>query len=98
MNILTAAEEYVQRLTGRKGSFTFLDAGRNKVAIFRRLSFIPPDELTMIRLRLFSEVTPKVQTSVLNGFLVGEIQVDGKGRIVSGLDANRCALLDYLLR
>jgi len=100
-NIFNAArkvEEYIQQITGLKGHFTLLESGKNKVTIFRRLSFIPPDDLTMVRLRLANEVTPKVQSSVSNGFLVGEVQVDKKGRITKGLDTNHRALLDYLLK
>ncbi|MFH1477030.1 MAG: trehalase family glycosidase [Verrucomicrobiota bacterium] len=51
----------------------------------------------MTRLRLMPEVTPKVQTSVVNGFLVGEAVVGKDGRISRGLDGNRQALLQYLL-
>lgn len=97
-DVINVVEKYLQQITGLKGHFSFLQTGGNRVAVFRRLSFIPPDELTMIRLRLLSEVTPKVQTSVLSGFLVGEVRVDGKGRIARGLDANRRALLNYLLQ
>lgn len=96
-NIVKSAAEYVRRITGRNGYFTFLEAGKNRVAVFRRFSFIPPDDASMIRLRLAPEITPKIETSVLNGFLIGEVCVDGKGRITRGLDANRRALLDYLL-
>jgi hypothetical protein len=97
-NVIGIAEKYIQHITGLKGHFTFLEAGKNRVAIFRRMSFIPPDELTVIRLRLTNEVVPKTQSSVLNGFMVGEVRVDNKGRIIKGLDANRRALLDYLLK
>ena len=92
------AEKYIRQITGIKEHFTFLESGENRVTVFRRMSFVPPDELTMIRLRLLAETTSKVKSSVLNGFLVGEVRVDGKGRIAKGLDANRRALLDYLLK
>ena len=78
-NSISAAEKYIQQITGLMGHFTFLETGKNRIAVFRRLSFIPPDELTMIRLRILEEVTPKIQTSVLSGFLIGEISLDKKG-------------------
>ncbi|MDD5706172.1 MAG: trehalase family glycosidase [Kiritimatiellae bacterium] len=96
-NIVKTAEEYVCRITARKGHFSFLEAGKNRVAVFRRLSFIPPDDVSMIRGRLAPDITPKIKTSVLNGFLIGEVRVNGQGHITRGLDANRRALLDYML-
>jgi hypothetical protein len=96
--VIKSVDQYLLKITGLKGYFNLLKSGKNRVAVFRRLSFIAPDQWTMIRLRLMSEVEPWVQTSVLNGFLVGEVRIDGKGKITRGFDANRVALLDYLLR
>jgi len=96
-DFIPATEQYLQRVTGRAGYFNLLQSGPAKVAIFRRLSFIVPDELSMIRLRLADEITRRIQTSVLNGFLIGEISFARNGAITKGLDPARRQLLDYLL-
>ena len=95
---ICVTSEYVAELTGLRGHFTFVKSGRNRVAVFRRLSFLPADRISMIRWRLLVEVEPKVKTSVLNGFFVGHVLLDNNGRIRRGLDGNCRKLLDYLLK
>ncbi|GAG09308.1 unnamed protein product, partial [marine sediment metagenome] len=85
MNIIKVTEEYIADLTKLRGYFTFLESRNNRVAVFRRLSFVPPDEVSITRWRLQNEITPKIKTSVLNGFLVGEVHVDKDGLIHKGL-------------
>lgn len=98
VNIINVVSQYVTRMTKLSGGyFTFFESGPGRVAVFRRPSFLPADEMSMTRLRLEPEVTPKVQTSTVNGFLVGEVVVGRDGRISRGLDGNRQALFQYLL-
>lgn len=95
MNVVSQHITRITKLAG--GHFAFLESGPRRVAVFRRLSFLPVDETTITRLRLMPEVTPNVRTSVINGFLIGEVVVGEDGRIFRGLDGNRRALLQYLL-
>lgn len=53
-------ESYITELSGRENHFTFVTKGQNKIAVFRSLSLIQPDEITMIRLRLQNEVKPLI--------------------------------------
>ena len=94
---LKNVEDYITELTGRENYFTFIPKGRDKIAVFRRLSFILPDETTMIRLRLQNEVKPRIQNSVMSGLYIGDITVDSHGWIALPLDENRIELLNYLL-
>ncbi|MCX6991827.1 MAG: trehalase family glycosidase [Kiritimatiellaeota bacterium] len=99
VNIINVVTQYISRITKLSGNFfTFLASGPQHVAVFRRLSFLPVDEQSMTRLRLMPEVTPKIQTSTVNGFLIGEVVVGEEGRISRRLDGNRQALLQYLLK
>jgi hypothetical protein len=95
---VSAVADYIEQLTGRRMHFMFLPAGPERVAVFRHLSFLRIDEISITRERMMPEVTPKVGTSVVNGFLIGNVAVREDGSIARGLDRHRKALLDYLLR
>ncbi|MDD5707771.1 MAG: trehalase family glycosidase [Kiritimatiellae bacterium] len=99
-NVIEIAREHLRQTTGyyMTSHFSCVKSGPDTAAIFRRMSFIPADELSVIRLRMMPDVTPKIQSSVVNGFFVGEIKVDKQGRILRGLNAQESALLDYLIK
>lgn len=90
-------EKYLARITGRLGHFTVLPIDGDQLAVFRRLSFILPDQTSMIRVRLGAEVVPMPRTSVSNGFFVGTVSVSEKGRLTKRLSAGEERLLKYLL-
>lgn len=97
LNAVEVVKAYLIELTGVDGHWQFVESAPGEVAIFRRLSFVVPDELTMIRLRMLAEVTPKAQSSVGNGLLVGVARVDQRGRLRRRLDPRQVDLLRYLL-
>ncbi len=94
---LKNVENHITELTGIENYFTFITKGQSRIAVFRRLSFIPPDETAMIRLRLQNEVKPLVKNSVMSGLYIGDIAIDSQGEVAAALDENRIKLLKYLL-
>ncbi|MHB9139902.1 MAG: hypothetical protein ACYC4Q_10925, partial [Victivallaceae bacterium] len=94
---LSEVEKHIAELTGREGYFTFLQKNETDIAVFRRFSFILCDKFTMIRFRLLSEVTPKIESSFLNGLYIGDVRVDQNGKIIRGLSKQEMVLMRYLL-
>jgi len=92
--------KYVAALTGKGlGIYhTSLRSGPGRLTVFRRPSCLRTDETTITRERLMRDVTAKVQSSAVNGFLVGDVAVREDGSIARRLGRHREALLDYLLR
>ncbi len=94
---MSNVENYITKLTGVKNHFSFVWKSNRKIAVFRRLSFLLPDETTMTRIRLLNEVKPQAQNSVLSGLYVGDVEIDKQGRLTNSLKKRREKLLKYLL-
>jgi hypothetical protein len=93
-----AVAGYIEGLTGRRMHFMLLPSGPRRVAVFRRPSFIRTDEMSITRERMMPDVTAKVGSSIVNGFLIGNVVVREDGSIARGLGRHQRALLNYLLR
>ena len=89
VNAVRTVGLYIKELTSLEGHFTFLDAGAVRVAVFRRPSFLQVDETTITRERLMSDVEPKIQSSVFNGFLVWDVLVGRDGETAKCLEARK---------